>query len=133
MEDKIKLFSALKKKPPRKTGWADLVERFNPGLYDLYSGIGIKDILKKVEEFRPEIVLISSMFPESDLDVTSQLIINIKQINPHGVIFVRLGQVDDEEEATELFINCGAYKCYPDPVSMNSLFHDFYVALHLEE
>ena len=133
MNNKLKLFSADKKKARGVTGGKDVVERFAPDLYDLYSGVGVKDILSKVEELQPEIVLISSLFPEDDLEATAQMIREIKRLDPNGTVFVRLGQVDDEEEATELFMESGAYKCYPDPVIMNSLFHDFYVSQNLEE
>lgn len=133
MADKLKLFSALKKKTHGKTGWKDVVERFSPNLYELFDGIGEKDILKKVNELKPEIILVSSLFAEADVDATAQLVKNMKLVNPSGAIFVRLGQIEDEEEATDLFMSCGAYKCYPEPVIMNALFHDFYVSLHLDE
>lgn len=133
MSEKIKLFSALKRKPHGTSAWADVVERFSPGLYELCNGIGEKDIIKKVEELKPEIIMISSFFPESDIDSTAKLIRNIKKVNEKGKIFVRLGRIDDEEDVSDVFVDCGAYKCYPDPVSMNALFHDFYVSLHLDE
>lgn len=133
MSEKVKLFSALIKKPRGRNRWKDVVERFTPDQYDLCNGVGVKDILNKVEEWQPQIVLVSSLFPESDIDTTAQLIRKMKQLNPDGKIFIKLGQIDDEEEMTDLFMECGAYKCYPDPVIMNTLFHDFYVSLHLEE
>ena len=132
MSTRIKLMSVMVKKPKKDSGWADVVERYAPGLYELLDGVGEADTLKKVEELRPEIVLILPSVLNEDIDFGLQLVKKIKQINPATAVFVNLNDVEDEQDVMEQFAECGAYKCYAMPTSMDALFHDMYVALNLE-
>lgn len=129
MSKKIKLLSVAKKKPRKETnnGWEETVNYYAPDMYELLRGVGEKDTLEKVKEQKPEIVLILS-----DMADNTQLAAKIKQIHPETAIFVVLGMVADEQELIDAFMAEGVYKCYPQPVSMDALFHDMFVALNLE-
>ncbi len=134
MEEKIKLLSIGKKRAKKTNleGWAKIVERYAPDMYDLLYGAGEKDALKKVRELRPEIILILPSILQNDLKDGLSLLKKIKELHPEAAVFVCMGMVDDEQDAFDEYKACGAYKCYSAPVSMDALFHDMYVALNLE-
>lgn len=134
MMHKIKLLSAGKKKAKFENlkNWEKTVERYAPDMYDLFYGAGEKDILNKVDELRPEIVLVLPSILQRDLNDGLRLLKEIHELHPSAAIFVTLGIVDDEQEAIDAFMAAGAYKCYAAPVIMDSLFHDMYVALNLD-
>lgn len=134
MNEKIKLLSIGKKKskPENSNSWAKTVERYAPDMYELFYAAGEKEALKKVDELMPQIVLILSSILQSDALNGLKLLEKIKKIHPQAAVFVTIGMVDDEQEAIDAYIDGGAYKCYPAPVDMESLFHDMYVALNLE-
>lgn len=129
MSEKIKLLSVAKKKPRKESssGWEETVNYYAPDMYELLRSVGEKDTLEKVKELKPEIVLILS-----DMSDNVQLAEKIKQAHPEVAIFVVLGMVTDEQELIDAFMAEGVYKCYPQPVSMDALFHDMFVALNLE-
>lgn len=128
MKDKIKLMTIVKKKVKEKDkeAWLKVVESFAPDMYDSFYGIGEKDSLKKVAELQPEIVFLSD-----DVKNALRLMKEIKQLSPWTMIFV-FCVLDDEEDVFDEWLACGAYKCYPSPVSINAVFHDMYVALNKE-
>lgn len=134
MESKIKLLSIGKRKVKKKNsqGWEAVVERYAPGMYELFSGSGEKDALEKVEALKPEIVLVLQSILEDSLADGLRLVEEIKRLHPRANIFVIPGMVDDEQEVFDAYIARGAYKCYSAPVSMDALFHDMFVALNLE-
>lgn len=127
--NKIKLMSVVRKRVKEKneSAWLKTVETFAPGMYAPFNGIGGKDSLKKAEELQPEIVLLFA-----DVKNALRLMGEIKQRSPRTMIFVLFGVLDDEEEVFDEWLAHGAYKCYTEPVSMNALFHDMYVALNRE-
>lgn len=127
--NKIKLMSVVRKRVKEKneSAWLKTVETFAPGMYDSFNGIGEKDSLKKAEELQPEIVLLFA-----DVKNALRLMGEIKQRSPRTMIFVLFGVLDEEEEVFDEWLAHGAYKCYTEPVSMNALFHDMYVALNRE-
>lgn len=128
MKDKIKLMTIVKKKVKEKDkeAWLKVVESFAPGMYESFYGVGEKDSLKKVAELQPEIVFLSD-----DVKNALRLMKEIKQLSPWTMIFV-FCVLDDEEDVFDEWLACGAYKCYPSPVSINAVFHDMYVALNKE-
>ena len=134
MKEKIKLLSVGKKKAKTENlkSWERTVERYAPDMYELIYSAGEKDTLKKVDEFRPEIVLILPSILQNNLTDGLRLLKELKQLHSMAAVFVNLGMVDDEQETIEAFMGCGAYKCYTVPLVMDSLFHDMYVALNLE-
>lgn len=126
---KIKLLSIGNKKlkPVDKDNWEKLIERYAPDLYEYSYAIGDKEAIKQVADLKPEIIMITN-----DMKDSLGLVEKIKQINPAGAVFVVLGFVDDEQEASDAFKERGAYKCYSAPLSVDTLTHDMYVALNLE-
>ena len=134
MNIKIRLLSIGKKKAKKENlkNWERTVERYAPDMYELLYGAGEKDALEQVNKLQPKIVLILPSVLNNDLKDGLELVRKIKGINSDIAVFVNLGMVDDEQEAIDNFIECGAYKCYVMPVSMDALFHDMYVALNLE-
>ncbi len=134
MTKKIKLLSVGKKKPKKENliSWSRTVEKYAPDMYEPIYSAGIEDTIKTIEDTHPGIVLILPSILEKDLKEGLKLVSDIKKINPDSAIMVNLGMVDDEQEAIDSFMSCGAYKCYPMPVSMDALFHDMFVALNLE-
>lgn len=126
---KIKLLSIGNKKlkPVDKDNWEKLIERYAPDLYEYSYAIGDKEAIKQVTNLKPEIIMITN-----DMKDSLGLVEKIKEINPAGAVFVVLGFVDDEQETSNAFKERGAYKCYPTPLSVDSLTHDMYVALNLE-
>lgn len=135
MAKEIKLLSVggKKAKVENVRGWERTVEMYAPDMYKLLYSAGEKDTLKQVKELRPEIVLILPSILKGNLQDGARMVKEIKQINPETAVFVNLGVVSDEQEAVEMFMACGAYKSYITPVAMDTLFHDMYVALNLEE
>lgn len=132
MREKIKLMSIGKKKPKNLVGWSKTVERYAPDMYDLLYGVGEKDSLKKVAEFHPEIVLVLSVAEDGNLKNGLRLVKEIRKLSSQSIIFVIFNMLDNEEELFDEYIDCGAYKCYASPASMDALFHDMYVALNME-
>lgn len=134
MNDKIKLMQIVKKKPKAEglASWSKTAERYAPGRYELLTGVGEKDSLKKVEEFQPEIVLLLSIAEDGNLKNGLRLVKEIKRLSSRTMIFVIFDMLDDEEEVFDKYIGGGAYKCYTSPASMDALFHDMYVALNKE-
>lgn len=134
MNAKIKLLSVASKKPKKENlrSWEKNVEKYAPDMYELLYSAGDEDTLTKVKESHPQIVLILPSILKNDLTNGLELVEKIKQIDSTIAIFINLGMVDDEQEAIDKFLACGAYKCYPMPVSMDALFHDMFVALNLE-
>lgn len=127
--EKIKLLSVgnKKMKTSEKQSWEALVDRYAPELYQNFYAVDEKEALKIAKEIKPEIIIVANIMKN-----TLELVKILKQVNPDGVILVVLGMVEDEQEATEAFKAQGAYKCYPAPLSMDTLIHDMYVALNLE-
>lgn len=134
MNEKIKLMSIGRKriKKGNSGDWENTVERYAPGMYESLYCAGEKESIKKVKELHPEIVLILPSILQGNLVKGIKLTKEIKQVHPQTTVFVVCGVVDDEQEAYEAFVASGAYKCYFSPVSMDSLFHDMYVALNIE-
>lgn len=134
MDNKIKLLSVCKKKPKKENinNWSKIVERYAPNMYELLFSAGEKDVLKEVEDSSPEIILILPSVMQKDIMDGVELLQKIKHLSPKSQVFVNLGVVDEEQEAIDLFMANGAYKCYLPPIVMDSLFHDMYVALNLE-
>lgn len=126
---KIKLLSIGNKKlkPVDKANWEKLIERYAPDLYEYSYAIGDKEAIKQVTNLKPEIIMVTN-----DMKDSLGLVEKIKEINPAGAVFVVLGLVDDEQEASDAFKERGAYKCYSVPLSLDTLTHDMYVALNLE-
>lgn len=126
---KIKLLSVgnKKMKPIDKASWEKLIDRYAPDLYENFYAVGDRDAIQHVNDLKPEIILLSD-----DVKDSLGLVEKIKELVPGSVILVVLGTVDDEQEAMEEFKERGAYKCYPVPLSMDTLTHDMYVALNLE-
>jgi len=134
MKEKIKLLSVGKKKPKTENlkNWEKTVERYAPDMYELLYSAGEKDTLKKLDEFHPEIVLLLPSILQNNLADGLRFLKEMLQLHPTAAVFVNLGMIDDEQEAIDAFMACGAYKCYTAPVVMDSLFHDMYVALNIE-
>jgi len=134
MKDKIKLMSIGKKKAKAENlnSWNKTVERYAPDMYETLYGAGEKDSLKKVKEFHPEIVLLLSVAEDGNIEHGLKMVKEIKNLSAESMIFVVFDMLDDEEEVFDEYIECGAYKCYTSPASMDALFHDMYVALNLE-
>lgn len=132
MKEKLKLLSIGRKKAKASSDWEKVVEIYAPGMYDLFYGAGEKDALKQVRELHPEIVLILASMVEHDPMDGLRLLEEIKHLQPQAAVFVIMGVVDNEQEVFDEYLGCGAYKCYASPVSMDALFHDMFVALHLE-
>lgn len=134
MNAKIKLMSIGKKKAKAEhiSSWSKTVERYAPDMYDLLYGAGEKDSLKKVAEFHPEIVLLLSVSEDGNLKNGLRLVKEIRQLSPRTMIFVIFDTLDEEEDVFDEYMDCGAYKCYTSPTSMDALFHDMYVALNME-
>lgn len=134
MKEKIKLMSIVKKKAKAENirSWAKTVERYAPDMYDLPYGVGEKDSFKKVSELQPEIVLLLSVMEDNDIENGLRMVKGIRRLSPKTMIFVIFDMIDDEEEVFDKYIDCGAYKCYTSPASVDALFHDMYVALNME-
>ena len=134
MGEKIKLMSVGSKKAKlaNSSNWAKTVERYAPDMYELIYVVGEKETLKKVEELRPEIILILPSILQDNIEDEVRLLKEIKQVHPQAAVFMNMGIVDDEQEAIDAYMAAGAYKCYSAPISMDALFHDMYVALNLE-
>lgn len=134
MKQKIKLMSVCKRKPKAEnlSSWSKTAERYAPDLYELLYSVGEKDCFKKVAELHPEIVLVLSVAEDGNLKNGLRLVKGIKQLNSQSITFVVFDMLDNEEDVFDEFIECGAYKCYTSPVSMDALFHDMYVALNME-
>ena len=132
--EKIKLLSNGKKKakPENPRNWAKTVERYAPEMYKLSYAAGKADALKQTKELLPEIILILPSILQDNLTDGLQLLKEIKQVHPRAAVFINMGMIDDEQEAFDAYLACGAYKCYSAPISMDALFHDMYVALNLE-
>lgn len=108
--------------------WNRLMEIYAPEMYEMIYAVGEKQALIQVEQLQPEII----MLPDNMKDALG-LLIRIKQIHPKEVVFVMVGTVEDEQEVFDEFKAHGAYKCYTSPLSMDTLTHDMYVALNMEE
>lgn len=126
---KIKLLSIGNKKikSADKASWERLIDRYAPELYENFYAVGDEQAIQYIEDLKPEIILLPD-----DMKDSFSLVEKIKELAPSSVILVVLGTVDDEQEAMEEFGKRGAYKCYPVPLSMDTLTHDMYVALNLE-
>lgn len=126
---KIKLLSIGNKKikSADKASWERLIDRYAPELYENFYAVGDEQAIQYIEDLKPEIILLPD-----DMKDSFGLVEKIKELAPSSVILVVLGTVDDEQEAMEEFGKRGVYKCYPVPLSMDTLTHDMYVALNLE-
>ncbi|MCI8332818.1 MAG: hypothetical protein HFE78_08350 [Clostridiales bacterium] len=131
---KIKLMSVGGKKAKKENtrAWERTVEYYAPDMYDLLYCKDESDVINQMNKLHPEIVLILASAIGADMQKGIRIVKSIKKISPGTAVFVCLGMVDNEQEAIDCFSMCGAYKCYPAPVSMDGLFHDMYVALNLE-
>lgn len=130
MNTKKKILSVENKKHKANDyeNWNNLIEEYAPGLYENYHVAGEKEILEQITKLRPEIIMMSNK-TKGVLELLSK----IKQIHPEGAVFVVLAdEEDDEQAAMDEFKARGAYKCYSNPLSVDTLVHDMYVALNME-
>jgi len=137
MKEKVKILSINTKKKGRKSktsnesgkSMGDYMEELAPGMYS-FSEVYACDAIKEVETLRPEIIWIL----QDALMDSSGLVKEIKSIHPAVAIFVMLfGVADDEQELMKKYSDLGAYKCYfLQPLVLDTLAHDMYVALNLE-
>lgn len=127
--EKLKILSigGKKMKKDEKKNWEKLVEIYAPDLYDNYYATGEKESLKEIVLLNPEVMIVAN-----DMKDTIGFVKKAKEVHPEGVILVILGMVDDEQLEIERFCAAGAYKCYPIPLSIDTLIHDMYVAMNLE-
>lgn len=108
--------------------WNNLMEEYAPGLYETYHVVGEKETIEQVKQLQPEIIMLSNKIKGA-----LELLSKIKKIYPAGAVFVVLADaVDDEQAAMDEFKARGAYKCYSNPLSVDTLVHDMYVALNME-
>ena len=129
MKERIKLLSInyKKMKPTEISAQTELIEEYAPDMYDSIFAVGAEEGIKKVVDFRPEIIFLNEKIKD-----TLGLLKKIKQMHPPAVVFIFLSVVDDEQEAIDEYIASGACKCYVPPIIMDTLIHDMYVALNLE-
>ena len=104
--------------------WNEVIEEHAPDLYEIIYEFREKEVLKQLKEFRPQVIMLTS------LKNTLDWIKTIKQLYPEKPIFV-IGREEDEELFDE-FMACGAYKCYLPPFASETMMHDIHVALNLE-
>ena len=135
MKAKIKVLLTSKKKPPKKSPKGsirieDFIEKEVPSMYEFIYGIGEEDIINQVDKHRPEIILITQGVTMDDLELLKK----IKQHHPLSIVFMLLlNMIDDEQETIDEYMAYGAYKCFLQPLMIETLVHDMYVALNLEE
>ena len=130
MNAKKKILSIGNKKWKSKDveNWDNLMEEYAPGLYDNYRAVGEKEAIEQVKQLQPEIIMMTNRTKG-----VLELLTKKKQIHPEGAVFVTLADaVDDEQAAMDEFKARGAYKCYSNPLSVDTLVHDMYVALNME-
>lgn len=134
MGDKIKFLTIDKKRPREKyrEGWEKTVETFAPDMYELHYGIAGKDACKKVSELQPGIVWVYPNVVKKNLEKGRHLVREIKRLSPGSAVFVLFDELDNEEEVFDAYTASGAFKCYVPVYSVNTIFHDMYVALNLE-
>lgn len=127
--EKIKILSVGNKKMKKdeRKNLEKLIEIFAPDLYQVYYAAGEKDAYNQIVNLRPEIILVAN-----DLQDTIEFVRKAKGMHMQGVFLVVLGMVDDEQLEIEKFSAAGAYKCYPIPLSMDTITHDMYVAMNME-
>ena len=70
-------------------------------MYELIYVVGEKETLKKVEELRPEIILILPSILQDNIEDGVRLLKEIKQVHPQAAVFMNMGIVDDEQEAID--------------------------------
>ena len=130
MENKVKLLLSYGKKPKSDfdLGWKALIEKYAPDMYDFLTSIGESDTIKQVAKFQAEIVIIFNEKSVSTLDLLKE----IKQTHPLVPVLIILSMKDDEQAVIDEFMACGAYKCYPQPMIIDTIIHDMFVALNME-
>ena len=107
----------------------DLIEKQAPDTYEMDRVSAKEDILGKVKEFGPQIVMISDCKSYDVFD----LIKKIKELDSKIVILVSvLADAGEEHERMERLKEIGVYKCYTSRLSVDSLIHDMFVSLNLE-
>lgn len=130
MSNKITVLFASEKKVKNyeKESAQELFDEYAPSMYEIRYATGEKETLKLIEELTPKILVINAQIKDS-----MELVKKIKLRHPDISIFVFIGIVEDEQETTDKYMSHGAYKCYAPPIVMDSLIHDMYVALNMEE
>ena len=129
MEEKIKILSVGHKKIKKEESqnWDRLLERYAPGVYETINAVGEKEAINQTVLFAPKIIMISEKIKDP-----MGLLKKIKSILPNATVFIMLSIADDDEIIHDYIAN-GAYKCYTIPLVMDTLMHDMYVSLNMEE
>lgn len=131
MEEKVKVLFILDKKPKKNTPTSiqDYIKEKTPDIYEFIYGVGDEDSLNQIDKHQPKIIFLPN---KKSLD-SLKLLYKIKQLHPSIVVFIMIFEmVDDEQETIDEYMASGAYKCFLQPLMIDSLVHDMYVALNLE-
>jgi len=131
MRNKVKLLMAGSNKKSKSfmASLEAMIERqYAPDMYDFLTTIGESETMKQLAAFQPEIVLLFN----GDGKATLGLLKAIKQQLPLTPVLIPLSIGDDEQAVTDALMACGAYKCYPQPMLIDTVVHDMFVALNLE-
>ena len=129
--DKIKVLFIQEKKI-KKNGMitlGDLINNEVPDTYNIEYVSAKENIMGKVAKIRPNIVFVAQSKAYDIFD----LIKKIKEIGPEIVILVNLATTAvSEQKLMDELKELGVYKCYSSLLSVDSLVHDMFVSLNME-
>ena len=129
--DKIKVLFIQEKKI-KKNGMitlGDLINNEVPDTYNIEYVSAKENIMGKVAKIRPNIVFVAQSKAYDIFD----LIKKIKEIGPEIVILVNLATTAvSEQKLMDKLKELGVYKCYSSLLSVDSLVHDMFVSLNME-
>ena len=109
----------------------DIIEKECPNTYEFKVVFKGQNIIEQINQYRPKIVFL----PHDGLIDTLGLLKQIQRLQYSTVVFILLSDriLEDEQITIDTFIDAGAYKCVFPTFSINSLVHDMYVSLNLEQ
>lgn len=129
--EKIKVLFVQEKRA--RKNFPLLVECFENEAPDTYemTDVGTKEnIVAKLEEFKPHIVIIMQNSRNVNVYDIAQ---KIKNTFPQQIIFVSLlDTIGNQEKVIQDLKDVGVYKCYFSAMLIDTLIHDMYVALNRE-
>lgn len=107
----------------------DMIEKLVPDTYEIDYVSVKEDVIKKINQFRPQIIYI---FQNNSFDILS-MVMRIKEMFPEAVILANISDsISRPQEVMAELKEIGVYKCYHSTLILETLVHDMFVALNRE-